>query len=886
MSDPKAEPELIAQFLRRARPDGQFVIAAIPVEGGPPSVQTFDDADAAASWAAQRNETRSDNLYWTPNRLRAPANKKPAETDVEELLSLHCDVDPKPPPSGATDKGKAEWLNRERSRILSEISGFAPEPTFIVDSGGGFQAFWRLSSAVFVGGDANRIAELKLYNVELRERLGGDDCQSLEHLMRLPGTVNWPNAKKRERGREPRLAALAGGSGQEHDLAEFKAAECEKGVTRDRGRGGASSRENVRRLVDLAELDQWEVDDRCKMLIAHGNDPDTFSGDRSRVVFDLCCQLVRRSVPDGLIVGIISDETWPISAHVRDQNKSTEYAWRQVERAHEKAGLEQPRVVWSDVELARCLDEAEAALISSGLPVYQMGDRLVQVVTVPRASNDDDSVRRAAGSLVIAPLRKHRLHEHFLTTARFVKVSRGKDGRSKETPYAPPLQFAETYMARHGAWRVPVLTGIATTPTMRADGSVVVADGYDAASGLIIDTQGVAFPPVPEAPSREEGRAALDALVDVVSEFPFVSDDEGGAPGGHHPSQSRSAALAMMITAVARPMFGAAPMFGISAPTMATGKSLLADVPAMIVTGRRATKMSQGASDEEDEKRLLSVLIQGDPVVVIDNIARPIEGDALCTILTEETWRCRLLGRSENRDVGTRALFVATGNNLSFRSDMTSRAVLVSLDSQLENPGERVFGRDLKTYVPENRAELAVAALTVLRCYIAAGRPKITGMAASRFEDWALVRSALMWLGEPDPWATNARVAVGDEARAEHHDLMLAIAGAFGLGEFRATTEIIERSQGADSLAASLHLALATALPHGVSAPGLGRFLKKFSDRRVDGMWIKASPSKKKGGRYAIMSADAAAPGGVGRDVAQVEMQLGGGPETGHHTPY
>ena len=418
-------------------------------------------------------------------------------------------------------------------------------------------------------------------------------------------------------------------------------------------------------------------------------------------------------------------------------------------------------------------------------------------------------------------------------------------------------------MARRGAWRLPVLTGIATTPTMRADGSVVSADGYDAASGLIIDTQGVAFPPVPDAPSRDDGRAALDALADVIGEFPFVSDDEGGRPGGDQPSQSRSAALAMILTAVARPMFSAAPMFGVSAPTMATGKSLLADVPAMIVTGRRATKMSQGASEEEDEKRLLSVLMQGDPVNVIDNITRPIEGDALCTILTEETWRCRVLGRSEMRDVGTKATFIATGNNLSFRNDMASRAVLASLDAELENPGERVFRRDLKTHVPEHRGELAVAALTVLRSYIAAGRPRMEGMAASRFEDWAVVRAALIWLGEPDPWATNERVAVGDEARAGHRELMSAIAGAFGFGAFLATTEIIARTDLADRanddrIGAELRLALATALPHGVSAPGLGRFLNRVAGRRVGGMWIKASANDKRGNRYAIMSSDPA----------------------------
>ena len=122
---------------------------------------------------------------------------------------------------------------------------------------------------------------------------------------------------------------------------------------------------------------------------------------------------------------------------------------------------------------------------------------------------------------------------------------------------------------------------------------------------------------------------------------------------------------------------------------------------------------------------------------------------------------------------------------------------------------------------------------------------------------------------------------------------MLAIGAAFGFGEFLATTEIIERAQGADEVAAGLHLALATALPHGVSAPGLGRFLKKFSDRRVDGMWIKAQPSAKKGGRYAIMASGVALLREPSGGASQGEMSLGGEPrraggyaQEGEHAPY
>ena len=52
----------------------------------------------------------------------------------------------------------------------------------------------------------------------------------------------------------------------------------------------------------------------------------------------------------------------------------------------------------------------------------------------------------------------------------------------------------------------------------------------------------------------------------------------------------------------------------------------------MVATGRLATAMSQGANEEEDEKRLFSVLLQGDLILLIDNVRRPIQGDALCTI--------------------------------------------------------------------------------------------------------------------------------------------------------------------------------------------------------------------------------------------------------------
>lgn len=873
--EPTTNVEDAVRFLEWKKPGGPWPITAIIPDGGKTPTTWLKGADAVRAFVAKHSGRA--NLHYSVAELEPGISRKPKKENLIYTAFLHADIDP---PKTLSSDNIDDWITQTIAEIQANLR--VPKPSLMACSGNGLHLLWRLTHSFPPEGAERLWADVEARNRWIVTELGGDGgTWNCDRLLKLYGSLNEPNELKRKAGRVRRATYIIEMNDLAYSLSDFGALEAGTPTARPKNIASLAAADHgeIRRLADLAELEEWGIGetDPLRMLIVHGSDPEKFDGDRSKVVFRVCCDLHRRGVPPALIAGIISDEAWSISEHVRAQRgrKIVDYAWRQVQQAIKKVAAEggvRPRIVWSEVELSRCLDEAESALIDSGLPLYQMADRLVQVVKVPRAGSDDDAVRRPSGSLVIAHLPKHRLHEHFSATARFVKVRSDKDGNTKFIPFAPPLQFAETYVARRGAWRLPVLTGIATTPTMRTDGSVVAADGYDMPSGLIIDTQGVAFPSVPSTPSADDARAALAALIDVLSEFPFVSDHEGSAPGGDQPSQSRSVALAMIITAVARPMFNAAPMFGISAPTMATGKSLLADVPAMIVTGRRATKMSQGANEEEDEKRLLSVLMQGDPVNVIDNIARPIEGDALCTILTEETWRCRLLGRSEMRDVGTRALFIATGNNLSFRNDMASRAVLASLDAELENPGERVFRRDLKSYVPQHRAELAVAALTVLRAYIAAGRPKIAGMAASRFEDWAIVRAALVWLGEPDPWATNARVSVGDEARAEHHDLMLCIAAAFGNGQFLATTDIIERAQGPDPAAQNLHQALATALPHGVSAPGLGRFLKKFSDRRVEGMWIKASPNAKRGGRYAVMTNDAFARGGQPCTGAESEM--------------
>ena len=72
----------------------------------------------------------------------------------------------------------------------------------------------------------------------------------------------------------------------------------------------------------------------------------------------------------------------------------------------------------------------------------------------------------------------------------------------------------------------------------------------------------------------------------------------------------------------------------------------------------------------------------------------------------------------------TNVLWTATGNNLTFKSDLPSRALLCRIDAQEERPEERLFKiADLPAYLMTNRKRLVASCLTIMRAYRIAGRP-------------------------------------------------------------------------------------------------------------------------------------------------------------------
>src|SRR5262249_24420470 len=143
-------------------------------------------------------------------------------------------------------------------------------------------------------------------------------------------------------------------------------------------------------------------------------------------------------------------------------------------------------------------------------------------------------------------------------------------------------------------------------------------------------------------------------------------------------------------------------------------------------------------TDEEAKKTALAVLVEGDPVVLIDNVERPLSGDWLCSILTAEIYRQRVLGRTEMISVPTRTLTLAPGDHIQVVGDLPSRTLLCRIDAKMERPGERVFREDLRRVMMARRPELVAAGLTLMRAFIATEqRTEDFVRQWGRFEGWS-----------------------------------------------------------------------------------------------------------------------------------------------------
>lgn len=399
-------------------------------------------------------------------------------------------------------------------------------------------------------------------------------------------------------------------------------------------------------------------------------------------------------------------------------------------------------------ELARATDLAENALITRCAKLYRRGSNLVRPEVVETTGFKGRVTRQAVLRVATVPMVVDMLARVAIfsqSTPRGLKIMN------------PPEQVAKGLLSRQDSWRFSSVAGVITSPTLRADGSILAATGYDSQTQLFV----AAVPPMPNIPNtltKADAIAAIEELETLIKEFPFADD------------ASKSVAISGILSTVCRGAFPVAPLHAASAPTPGSGKSYLVDVIASIATGNLAPVLTWSRNNEENEKRIDGALLDGSPIIAIDNISTELGGDKICQTVERQFVSVRRLGSSDKFEVENRATIFATGNNLIFKGDITRRALLATLDPGVDRPELRQFVERPTDIVRRDQGRYIAAALKIVAAYIQAGQPdKLPALAS--FETWSdTVRSAIVWVGRADPVDTMLKVIDDDpehQARIE-----------------------------------------------------------------------------------------------------------------------
>lgn len=417
----------------------------------------------------------------------------------------------------------------------------------------------------------------------------------------------------------------------------------------------------------------------------------------------------------------------------------------------------------------------------------------------------------------------------------------------EQRPCNAPAYLAKRILARSGDRGFPRLEGLVTVPTLRRDGSILDTPGYDQPSGILYSSDLQHLPRVPIAPTSEEACRALTTLWHPFKNFPF----DGAA--------SQTVLLSAIFSGILRPSLPTCPAHAFDAPAAGTGKTLLAECVGILATGERPAIIAPTDDENEIRKRLFAMLREGGGVILWDNISGSLGGDALDSFLTAERYRDRVLGVSQSETLPNRAVLLITGNNISTRGDTFRRVLKARLDAKEETPYLRAFSLNPREYCLAHRHELVVAALTIIRAWVTAGRPQVAQGNTASFEEWdRLVRQPLAWLANQEGLTRESDVPVLCDvavvftqaaAEAPHKEKLRAVlqawASAHGIGQRKrmcAREFCKQLSGGFDQEQDELHMAVADAVGkpgHLLDSTTVGYWLKKHRGERMNDLWFE-----------------------------------------------
>ena len=522
----------------------------------------------------------------------------------------------------------------------------------------------------------------------------------------------------------------------------------------------------------------------------------------------------------------MSDDFRPSTSETQDDVREIPDDLEEILTSESAEGGTRPEILVEAGRLPELATAGEMALLRAKAAVYQRGGALVRPASFAvRASGGRETIAVGLRSLV--------------TSAMIDQLARAavwQRPAKKGSPRVidPPGQIAAIILSRAGEWRFSSLAGVITTPTLRRDGTLLTAPGYDHGMRMFLAlSPDFRMPPIPDRPTKADAQAALVKLDALLVGFPFVTDID------------RSVALSALMTPVLRAAMDAAPFHFAVAPTPGSGKSYLVDLASAIATGQICPVSNVSRNPEELEKNLTGLLLDGFAVVSLDNVEGEIGGTLLCQATERPMIRLRPLGASQIATIESTATIFGTGNNAVVTGDMVRRTLRCNLDAQVERPELRHFDFDPLKTILDDRGTFVAAILTVARAYHIAGRPGQPPPLAS-YIDWnMLVRAPLVWLGRPDPALTMECTRTSDPGLGELRSMLsawndlpsaetgLTVREAIALGEARMGT-VMGEPAGFAWPALGEALAAVCGERGGFNPNRLGYWLRSHAGRIVD----------------------------------------------------
>jgi putative DNA primase/helicase len=437
------------------------------------------------------------------------------------------------------------------------------------------------------------------------------------------------------------------------------------------------------------------------------------------------------------------------------------------------AATGKPSIKLTEGGHSRAVKEIEATLIKTKAPVLVRGGKLVTPDTAERPASKDRrtqvtrfrTLNAAALAFIVGDVMS------------FTK----KDGRtSTDKPINLPKEVAEMLLDK-GNWKLPEVTGIITTPTLRPNGTLLNQPGYDPKTQLwYAPADALELPPI-EA-NRAAAETALSLLKQLLRECAFGSDLD------------QSVALAALMTPVLRAAFTVAPLILFLSHSPGAGKSYIADMANTIARAQICPVISSGPDIPEMEKRLSAVILEGVPIISIDNCSHDLGGDLLCQMVERQLIMLRILGKSKIPECEWPGTVFATGNNINLIGDMTRRGLLCNLDPKEEQPELREFKYDPLDMIMRDRGAYVAAILTIALEYIQSG-DRVDCSPIASYGGWSrFVREPLIRLGEADVVKSMEQARESDPIRNAAQELVTLWKEVFGCGHSYPVSFVIERA--------------------------------------------------------------------------------------------